>query len=153
MRIVCSGHSRDKLEAIAKILGVSVELASVADDDTDAVAISITDKAAIFGSVRAFGGQYRTELTPDTTHLVTLTMTPPITKTALAQSKLPQPFDHPHLIKSTSNEPTGNGLKLILPHYFDDCVKVKRRVHEDLYLFPEPKLFAVWDDVGPLGSA
>ncbi|KAJ3244977.1 hypothetical protein HDU78_010150 [Chytriomyces hyalinus] len=117
------------------------------------VQIPITDKAAIFGSVRAFGGQYRTELTPDTTHLVTLTMTPPITKTALTQSKLPQPFDHPHLIKSASNEPTGNGLKLILPHYFDDCVKVKRRVHEDLYLFPEPKLFAVWDDVGPLGSA
>ncbi|KAJ3240629.1 hypothetical protein HDU81_003213 [Chytriomyces hyalinus] len=190
MRIVCSGHSKEKLEAIAKILGVSVEIVSVAGDDADAVAvtwlrclantrithdisfhsadprrffsgivvaatdeISISDKAAIFGSVRAFGGQYRTELTPDTTHLVTLTMTPPITKTALAQSKLSQPFDHPHLIKSASNEPTGNGLKLILPHYFDDCVKVKRRVHEDLYLFPEPKLFSVWDDVGPLGSA
>jgi hypothetical protein len=33
------------------------------------------------------------------------------------------------------------GIKVVLPHWFDDCLKLRRRVDEKPYLFPDPPLF------------
>lgn len=33
-------------------------------------------------------------------------------------------------------------IKVVLPHYFEECFRLRRRVREDLYLFPNPPMFA-----------
>ncbi|RUS32921.1 hypothetical protein BC938DRAFT_473796 [Jimgerdemannia flammicorona] len=40
------------------------------------------------------------------------------------------------------------GIKAVLPHWFDDCFKLRRIVSEDMYLFPDPPLLRLdlWAD-------
>ncbi|KAJ3416308.1 Structural maintenance of chromosomes protein 6 [Chytridiales sp. JEL 0842] len=77
-----------------------------------------SDCAVIFGGVQAFGGQYRLDLEADVTHLVSLEASGPIYEKALACSN----------------------IKIVLPHYFDDCLRIKRKIPERVYQFPEPPL-------------
>ncbi|RUS22348.1 hypothetical protein BC937DRAFT_89621 [Endogone sp. FLAS-F59071] len=78
------------------------------------------DREALFGGVSAFGGQFRSGLTLDVTHLVSL---------APEGEKYQKVMEHPEL-----------GIKVVLPHWFDDCFKLKRLVREHMYLFPDPPL-------------
>jgi hypothetical protein len=71
----------------------------------------------LIGGVLAFGGQYRPTPTTDTTHLVTLSPS------------------------STTPTSTSKSVRIILPHYFDDCFKMRLRVlNERVYTFPSPPL-------------
>jgi hypothetical protein len=77
-----------------------------------------SDRALIFGGVMAFGGQYRMTLEPDVTHVVSLESTGSVYEEALQRSH----------------------TKIVLPHYFDDCFRIKRWIPEDIYSFPDKKL-------------
>ncbi|KAI8612602.1 hypothetical protein BC830DRAFT_1135992, partial [Chytriomyces sp. MP71] len=122
--------------------------------------LSHHDKAALFGSVKAFGGDYRLVLSPDTTHFVALSVDSDQAKIALKLAALPQPFENPTLIHdkisvnslNLNDLTTGNGLRLVLPHYFDDCIKLKRRVKETAYCLPNPAFYQLTRDLGPLAS-
>ncbi|KAJ1341709.1 hypothetical protein BSLG_003730 [Batrachochytrium salamandrivorans] len=78
------------------------------------------DVEILYGGIEAFGGQWRTSLTDDTTHVIALSDSTKTTKAALAMPS----------------------VKIILPHYFDDCFTLRRYCSDDAYLFPEPKLFS-----------
>ncbi|KAJ4296704.1 regulator of Ty1 Transposition [Kalmusia sp. IMI 367209] len=77
------------------------------------------DKEAIYGGVLAMGGQYGIQLSKLTTHLIALNMEDPRCQVAL-KKKLP--------------------LKIVLPHWFNDCLKVGSRVNERPYLLPNPEI-------------
>ena len=77
------------------------------------------DKDAIAGGILAMGGNYAGKLTAACTHLIAL---------------------------STDNEKAEqvmkNNLKtqIVLPHWFDDCLKLGRRISEAPYLLPDPEI-------------
>ncbi|KAI9328269.1 hypothetical protein BDR26DRAFT_923516 [Obelidium mucronatum] len=112
--------------------------------------ISIHDRAAIFGSVLAFGGQYRTTLAKDVTHFIALTSTTTEYSKALVQSNLPQRFDN--LNRNPNQIFTGHGLKIVLPHFFDDCIRVKRRITEYLYSWPDIKILKAMHENSVFGN-
>ncbi|KDB24439.1 hypothetical protein H109_03728 [Trichophyton interdigitale MR816] len=76
------------------------------------------DKDAIIGGVLAMGGLYTSRITNSTTHLVTLTMN----ERCMAAKK------------------RGLATKIVLPHWFDDCLKLGRRIDERPYLLPNPEI-------------
>ncbi|KAI8335484.1 hypothetical protein BC941DRAFT_514988 [Chlamydoabsidia padenii] len=78
------------------------------------------DREAIFGATVALGGQYRKSLTSDVTHLVCLAPNGDVYKKA--------------------TETMAGKVKVILPHWFDNCFKLSRLVKEDMFLFPNPPL-------------
>ncbi|KAL1607730.1 regulator of Ty1 Transposition [Paraconiothyrium brasiliense] len=80
------------------------------------------DKEAIFGGVLAMGGQYGTQLSKLTTHLIALSMEDPRCEIA---------------VKKRLN------IKIVLPHWFNDCLKVGWRVNERPYLLPDPEIMNV----------
>lgn len=82
--------------------------------------ITARDRDLLFAAVEAKGGQFRHNLTKDTTHLVTLMPSGKKYEVALSRPEF--------------------GIKVVLPQYFDDCVKLKRRLSENLYQWPEPKI-------------
>ncbi|POS87894.1 hypothetical protein EPUL_000402 [Erysiphe pulchra] len=78
------------------------------------------DKDAIIGAVLAMGGVETNSLTKLTTHICALTI------------------DHPkcqHAIEKNLK------CKIILPHWFDDCLKLGKRIDEAPYLLPDPEIF------------
>ncbi|KAI9204381.1 uncharacterized protein BJ171DRAFT_105970 [Polychytrium aggregatum] len=77
---------------------------------------------SIFGGIEALGGQWRLSLEPDVTHLIA-------------------PSDETAVCKAA----TARGIPVILPHYFDDCIALKRRLLDDIYRFPSPKFFVLDD--------
>ncbi|KAL5393260.1 hypothetical protein DPSP01_000089 [Paraphaeosphaeria sporulosa] len=80
------------------------------------------DKEAIFGGVLAMGGQYGAQLTKLTTHLIALSMEDARCEMA---------------VKKRLN------IKIVLPHWFNDCLKVGWRVKERPYLLPDPEIMNV----------
>ncbi|KAM5480507.1 regulator of Ty1 Transposition [Microsporum audouinii] len=76
------------------------------------------DKDAIIGGVLAMGGLYTSRITSSTTHLVTLSMT--------------------DRCMATKNR--GLPTKIVLPHWFDDCLKLGKRIDERPYLLPNPEI-------------
>ncbi|KAI5922848.1 BRCT domain-containing protein [Camillea tinctor] len=93
-----------------------------------------TDKEAIIGATMAMGGMDSENVTKLTTHICALTM------------------DHPKcqlsLLKKT-------GCKIVLPHWFDDCFKLGKRIDEGPYLLPNPEILRVRpeDNIEPPSSA
>ncbi|EMD91559.1 hypothetical protein COCC4DRAFT_57416 [Bipolaris maydis ATCC 48331] len=83
------------------------------------------DKEAIEGGVLAMGGQIAPSLSKWVTHLIALDISEP--RCQLAISKRLQ-------------------LTIVLPHWFDDCLKVGRRISERPYTLPNPEILA---DVEP----
>ncbi|KAI8099113.1 BRCT domain-containing protein [Halteromyces radiatus] len=77
------------------------------------------DREAIFGATMALGGQYREGLSSDVTHLVCLAPEGDVYEQALK-------------IQNDGH------LKIVLPHWFDECFKLRRLVREDIFLFPDP---------------
>ncbi|KAF2637016.1 hypothetical protein P280DRAFT_472531 [Massarina eburnea CBS 473.64] len=80
------------------------------------------DQDAIAGGVIAMGGQCSTGLSKTTTHLVALSMDEKRC-VIVKQKKL--------------------NVRIVLPHWFDDCLKVGRRISERPYLLPDPEILDI----------
>ncbi|KAG9248379.1 hypothetical protein BJ878DRAFT_476536 [Calycina marina] len=79
------------------------------------------DKEAIIGAVVTLGGTESNAVTKLTTHLCALTM------------------DHPKVQSIIKKEMSK--IKIVLPHWFDDCLKLGKRIDETPYLLPDPEIF------------
>ncbi|KAL1629878.1 regulator of Ty1 Transposition [Neofusicoccum ribis] len=79
------------------------------------------DQEAIIGGVLAMGGQYSNAVTKMTTHIVALTLEND--KCELARAKN---------LKS----------KIVLPHWFDDCLKLGKKIIETPYELPNPQILS-----------
>ncbi|KAL8785221.1 MAG: hypothetical protein Q9213_003490 [Squamulea squamosa] len=77
------------------------------------------DKDAIMGGVLATGGLYSSSVTKQVTHIVALTMDHEKCQTVLKKD-----------LK----------CKIVLPHWFDDCLRIGKRLDEDPYMFPNPDI-------------
>ncbi|KAJ3177948.1 hypothetical protein HK101_010183 [Irineochytrium annulatum] len=88
------------------------------------VTIPESDLGSLFGAICAFGGQYRVDYSHDVTHV-------------LATAAEGEDYE----------EALRGEMTLIVPHYIDDCLRIKRRIREDHYLWPRPRI--LFDD--PLG--
>ncbi|OUM58603.1 hypothetical protein PIROE2DRAFT_16056, partial [Piromyces sp. E2] len=81
-----------------------------------AVGIDERDCKEIYSSIEIFGGQWSPTYKKGVTHVIAL-------------------FDTVN-IKDIDND-----VKIILPHWFEDCVKLKRKIPDKIYLHPNPALF------------
>ncbi|OJD37729.1 brct domain-containing protein [Diplodia corticola] len=79
------------------------------------------DTEAIMGGVLAMGGQYSSAITKMTTHLVALALDDD--KCALVQAK-------------------NLKCKIVLPHWFDDCLKLGKKIVEAPYQLPNPPILS-----------
>ncbi|KAF2131627.1 hypothetical protein P153DRAFT_336084 [Dothidotthia symphoricarpi CBS 119687] len=86
------------------------------------------DKEAIEGGVLAMGGQMTPALSKTTTHLIALTLNDQRCQLAISK-RLP--------------------LVIVLPHWFDDCLKVGHRISERPYTLPDPEILNVEPGVIP----
>lgn len=77
------------------------------------------DKDAIIGAVMTLGGQESKVLGKTTTHLVALSTDHEAYKIAVAKRLR---------------------VKIVLPHWFDDCLKLGRRIDERPYTLPNPEI-------------
>jgi hypothetical protein len=77
------------------------------------------DADAIAGGILAMGGLYTSRLTSQVTHLVALSIDSTECQTA-AKRKLP--------------------VKIVLPHWFDDCLRLGRKIDEAPYKLPDPEI-------------
>ncbi|KPM38408.1 hypothetical protein AK830_g8169 [Neonectria ditissima] len=78
-----------------------------------------TDKESIAGATMALGGQESKDVTRLTTHICALSM------------------DHPKVQASKSKGWKGI---VVLPHWFDDCFKLGKRIDEGPYRLPDPEI-------------
>ncbi|KAK3725115.1 regulator of Ty1 Transposition [Vermiconidia calcicola] len=77
------------------------------------------DQDAIVAGVIALGGQYSSPLSKLVTHIVTLDLDNE--KCRIAKEK-------------------GLKCKIMLPHWFDDCFRLGRKINERPYVFPNPEI-------------
>ncbi|KAL8766346.1 MAG: hypothetical protein Q9209_006873 [Squamulea sp. 1 TL-2023] len=80
------------------------------------------DKDAIMGGVLATGGLYSSSVTKQVTHIVALTMDHDKCQTVLKKD-----------LK----------CKIVLPHWFDDCLRIGKRLNEDPYMLPNPEIMHI----------
>ncbi|KAK9482368.1 BRCT domain-containing protein [Lipomyces starkeyi] len=90
------------------------------------------DREALYGGVRALGGQWSESLTRFTTHVIALSMDEASCKTVALERK---------------------ACKIVLPHWIDDCLKLHRRIDEGPYLLPNPKILADANSWKPMVGA
>lgn len=81
--------------------------------------IPTVDKEAITGATLALGGMESKDLSRLTTHICALSM------------------DHP---KCQQAELKKLKCKIVLPHWFDDCFKLGKKIDEKPYLLPDPEI-------------
>lgn len=86
------------------------------------------DKEAIQGGVLAMGGQFTEQLSKTVTHLISLDLDDQRCQLAISKRL---------------------NLTIVLPHWFDDCLKVGRRISERPYTLPEPDILNVELSVVP----
>ncbi|KAJ3219761.1 hypothetical protein HDU67_009573 [Dinochytrium kinnereticum] len=77
------------------------------------------DQVCIYAGVSVFGGQFRLDFEDDVTHLIAESHTS--SSYSIAMEK---------------------GLTVVLPHYFDDCLRIRRRLDAESYRFPDPPLLS-----------
>lgn len=77
------------------------------------------DKEAIQGGVLAMGGQFTEQLSKTVTHLISLDLDDQRCQLAISKRL---------------------NLTILLPHWFDDCLKVGRRISERPYTLPDPEI-------------
>jgi hypothetical protein len=77
------------------------------------------DKEAIEGGVLAMGGQIAPALSKMVTHLIALDLSEERCQLAISKRL---------------------NLLIVLPHWFDDCLKVGRRISERPYTLPDPEI-------------
>ncbi|THH28633.1 hypothetical protein EUX98_g5551 [Antrodiella citrinella] len=89
--------------------------------------LSYADLDVLSAGISALGGQWRSALTKDITHLFALS-------TGSAKYETSQQF------KGDMD------LKVVVPHWFDDCVRIGQQIEPGPYEWPDPKVFApTWD--------
>jgi hypothetical protein len=81
--------------------------------------IPVCDKESIIGATLAMGGTESKDLTRATTHVCALD------------------FDHPKCKEAKARLPK---CKIVLPHWFDDCFKLSKKIDEGPYLLPNPEI-------------
>ncbi|KAF6818869.1 BRCT-containing protein 1 [Colletotrichum musicola] len=81
--------------------------------------LPVIDKETIAGATLAMGGNESADVTRQTTHVCALTM------------------DHP---KCRIVQEKGLKVKIVLPHWFEDCFKLGRRIDEGPYKLPDPEI-------------
>ncbi|GAA5936722.1 uncharacterized protein JCM15063_001967 [Sporobolomyces koalae] len=81
--------------------------------------LPIADDLAICAAVEAFGGQWRRELTREVTHLITVS-------------------EHGHKYDMAIKFGTELGIAIVLPHWFEESLKLNQLVPLDIYRFPSP---------------
>ncbi|KAF2963188.1 hypothetical protein GQX73_g10382 [Xylaria multiplex] len=81
-----------------------------------------TDKDTIIGATMAMGGMYSDHVTKLTTHICALST------------------DHPKVRMAMEKKHKCN---IVLPHWFDDCFKLGKRIDEGPYLLPDPEILRV----------
>ncbi|OAA51872.1 BRCT domain-containing protein [Metarhizium rileyi] len=81
--------------------------------------LPLMDKESIIGATMALGGQESKDATRLTTHICALSMDAPKVKAALEK---------------------GFKGKIVLPHWFDACFKLGKRIDEGPYLLPDPEV-------------
>lgn len=81
--------------------------------------IPLTDKEAIAGAVLALGGAESENLGRLTTHICALSTDGPKVKAAIEKNYK---------------------CKFVLPHWFDDCFRLGKRIDEKPYLLPDPEI-------------
>lgn len=81
--------------------------------------IPVTDKEAIAGAVVALGGAESKEVGRLTTHICALSTDGPKVQMAMAKNMK---------------------CKVVLPHWFDDCFRLGKRIDERPYLLPDPEI-------------
>ncbi|KAF2145634.1 uncharacterized protein K452DRAFT_356047 [Aplosporella prunicola CBS 121167] len=79
------------------------------------------DKEAIIGGVIAMGGQYSAPMTKMVTHLVALS-TDDVKYEVVMRKNLK--------------------CKTVLPHWFDDCLKLGKKIAEKPYMLPDPEILS-----------
>ncbi|KAK1463265.1 BRCA1 C Terminus domain-containing protein [Colletotrichum melonis] len=79
------------------------------------------DKETIIGATLAMGGMEGADVTRQTTHICALTTEDP--KCVIANEK-------------------GLNCKIVLPHWFEDCFKLGKRIPEGPYLLPNPEILS-----------
>ncbi|KAI2628230.1 BRCT domain-containing protein [Xylaria nigripes] len=84
-----------------------------------------SDKDAIIGATMAMGGTYSDHATRLTTHICALSM------------------DHPKVQMAVERK---HPCKIVLPHWFDDCFKLGKRIDEGPYLLPDPEILRTSSD-------
>ncbi|KAF4164466.1 hypothetical protein CNMCM6936_009048 [Aspergillus lentulus] len=89
------------------------------------------DKDAIIGGVLAKGGLYSPRVSNMVTHLVDLTVD----------------SDKARMVTSRKLN-----IKIVLPHWFDDCLKLGRRIDERPYTLPDPEILRAGTDA-PIRSS
>ncbi|EXJ71725.1 uncharacterized protein A1O5_05534 [Cladophialophora psammophila CBS 110553] len=77
------------------------------------------DADAIAGGILAMGGVFSTKLTSQVTHIIALSMDSEAV-TVAEKKKLP--------------------VKVVLPHWVDDCLKLGRKIGEDPYMLPDSEI-------------
>ncbi|KAK5662051.1 hypothetical protein OQA88_10165 [Cercophora sp. LCS_1] len=84
-----------------------------------------SDKETIIGATMALGGMENKDLTRTTTHLCALSM------------------DHPKCAEAQKKNPK---CKIVLPHWFEACFKLGKRIDEGPYLLPDPEILSKGSD-------
>ncbi|KAK6465141.1 regulator of Ty1 transposition [Scheffersomyces coipomensis] len=91
--------------------------------------LPIGDKEAIYGGIKAFGGNYLDVLTKYTTHLIAIDLSNE--KSIIASSAIRNEED---------NDENGIDIKIVLPHWIDHCITLGRKLDEKPYLLPNPPI-------------
>ncbi|KAG0232830.1 hypothetical protein BGX31_005009 [Mortierella sp. GBA43] len=84
------------------------------------VTLAQFDRKLICDGVQDYGGLYTGQMTSNVTHMVTV---------APAGEKYNYAMDHPEL-----------GIKVVLPHWLERCINLRRRLPETIYQFPDPPM-------------
>jgi len=87
--------------------------------------IPVGDKDAIIGGIQALGGQYSEPLTKLVTHIVALSM----------HNHKCEVIQANHKVKAVA----------VLPHWFDHCLRLGRKIVEKPYILPHPPLLVQHD--------
>ncbi|KAL1842935.1 hypothetical protein VTJ49DRAFT_3723 [Mycothermus thermophilus] len=81
--------------------------------------LPLNDQESITGAILALGGMESKDLTKQTTHICALSM------------------DHE---KCQEAKRKNLKCKIVLPHWFDDCFRLGKRIDEGPYLLPDPEI-------------
>lgn len=79
------------------------------------------DRDVIYTGVRVFGGQYLDALSRYTTHLVTVDLS-----------------NNKSVVAANIKKKEGLEIKIVLPQWYDDCLRLQQHVNETPYLLSDP---------------
>lgn len=89
------------------------------------------DTLAIEGGILAMGGSFSSKLTSQVTHIIALTMD---------NEKVEQVQDR------------NLGMRIVLPHWVDDCLRLGKKIDETPYLLPDPDILQTVSTKAPNGK-